>query len=113
MTARMIMQASLVLADAGVGQSGLAIILGLVVGAGIAMLFIGLQRVIDGQTTSMARRLDDFVNFNVAAPPEQQARRQRRRSRNPQYAFDKSSNDRSWSVNMARELARADLKLTV
>lgn len=105
------MYVSAVLADAGLG-TGLAIILGLALGGGVALLFVGLQRAIDGRTNSMASRLEQYINFNVVAP-QAPGKRQRRRPRQPQYAFDKSAPNRGWSANMARELARADLKLTV
>lgn len=107
------MYTSLVLADGGLGQTGLAIILGLALGGGVALLFVGMQRAVDGRTNSMASRLEQYINFNVVAPAETRGKRQRRRPRQPQYAFDKSAPNRGWSANMARELARADLKLTV
>ncbi len=104
---------SLVLGDSGLGQTGLAIMLGLALGGGVALLFVGLQRVIDSQTNSMSSRLEQYINFNVVAPAEAQGKRQRRKTRQTRYAFDKSATSRGYSANMARELARADLKITV
>lgn len=108
------MLTSLVLGDSGSGLTGLAIILGLALGGGVAMLFVGLQRTIDGQTNSMSSRLEQYINFNVVAPPEAREKRQRRKQRKAQpYAYDSSAPPRGYAATMARELARADLKITV
>jgi tight adherence protein B len=106
------MQAFEVLADSGIG-TGVSILLGLAVGGGVALLFVGLQRAIDGHTTSMSRRLDEFVNYNplpMAAP----AKKGRRQRRVPSYNPSEQGRGREgYSLKLARELARADLKITV
>jgi tight adherence protein B len=100
----------LIVGSVGVLGSGLAILLGALVGTGIALLFVGLQRVIDAQTTRVSSRLDQFT-FNVAAGPSVKARKPRRRRRVATYVD--SGNARSFTITLARDLARADLKITV
>jgi tight adherence protein B len=94
----------------GVLSSGLAILLGAGVGTGIALLFVGLQRIIDGQTTRMSSRLDQFAVAPAGMAPAKQ-RRQRRQRRRPAYVD--GANSASFTSTLARDLARADLKVTV
>lgn len=95
----------------------MAILLGLMVGGGIALLFVGLQRVFDGQTNTIGRRLDDFVVPVPGAAMDTKARRgrrERRRRAAPVYVqSDNAGGSETYSVRMARNLARADLKITV
>src|SRR5215469_9890766 len=94
----------------GVLSSGLAILLGALVGTGIALLFVGLQRIIDAQTTRMSSRLDQFI---VAAPATPNAKSRRpRRQRRRAAAYADGSSARNFS-KLARDLARADLKITI
>lgn len=104
------MVASLVVGAVGVVSSGLAILLGALVGIGIALLFIGLQRVIDAQTTRLSSRLDQFIVAAPAAPSAKSRRPRRQRRRAGAYADGPSS--RGYS-KLARDLARADLKITL
>src|SRR5258706_15389305 len=104
------------LAVAGIGivSSSLAIVLGAMVGGGIALLFVGLQRVVDGQTSSMKRRVDMFIS-PAAAMPELKAgrpKRQRRR-RVSDGGAENPANSGSFTVTLASGLARADLTLTL
>jgi tight adherence protein B len=100
----------LIVGSVGALSSGLAILLGALVGTGIALLFVGLQRVIDGQTTRVSSRLDQFT-FNVAAGPSVKARNPRRRRR--RTATYVEGDTQSFTKTLARDLARADLKITV
>jgi len=110
------MQATFTLAD--LGPSGLSILLGLVIGFGIALLFLGLQRAIDGHTNTVSRRLNEFVGYapGQTAPPAAKAPGGRR-GRRPRQAAVYTPADKNrrggFAENLARELARADLKITV
>lgn len=104
------------LAVAGIGivSSSLAIVLGALVGGGIALLFVGLQRVVDGQTTSMKRRVDMFLSPAAVMPELKAGRPKRQRRRRVSYVeAENAANSRSFTVTLARDLARADLKITV
>jgi tight adherence protein B len=95
----------------------MAILLGLVAGVGVALMFVGLQRVVDSRTNVVARRMDELI-LPVAGVPDPAAqrtgRRQRRRRAAPVYvAGDDAANTRSFTITLARDLARADLKITV
>ncbi|MGH2515849.1 MAG: hypothetical protein ACRDHP_09360, partial [Ktedonobacterales bacterium] len=89
----------------------MAILLGLLVGGGIALLFVGLQRVVDTQSNPVGRRLDDFIVPVPGAAIETNARRGRRARRRraaPVYVQpDDANTSRSFTVTMARDLARA------
>ncbi len=108
-----------VLADTVFGGTGLALLLGILVGTGIAMLFIGLQRFVDGHSNNALRHLDQVVNFSVPAATARPQRGLgalfggRRARRSPYAAFAESASSRSFTVTLARDLARADLKITV
>lgn len=95
----------------------MAVLLGLMVGGGVALLFVGLQRVLDTQTNTIGRRLDDFVIPVPGAAPDvksRRGRRERRRRAAPVYVQpDDTGASRSFSARLARDLARADLKITV
>lgn len=107
------------LADAGFGGTGLGLLLGILVGAGIAMLFIGLQRVVDGHSNNVVSRLDRLINVSDPAAAAGPSRGLgtlfggRRARRSPYAAFDPTTTSRSFTVTLARDLARADLKITV
>src|SRR5260370_36141513 len=104
------------LAVAGIGivSTSLAILLGSMVGGGIALLFVGLQRVVDGQTTSMKRRVDMFLSPAAAGPEIKSGRPRRQRRRRVSYVdAENAANSRSFTVTLGRDLARADLKITV
>lgn len=95
----------------------MAVLLGLMVGGGIALLFVGLQRVVDTQSNPIARRMDEFIIPVPGAAPDiktRRGRRERRRRAAPVYVqSDDSAASRSFTVTLARDLARADLKITV
>ena len=95
----------------------MAVLLGLMVGGGVALVFVGLQRVMDTQTNPIARRMDEFIIPVPGAPPDvktRRGRRERRRRAAPVYVqADDSAASRSFTVRLARDLARADLKITV
>src|SRR5215831_7954359 len=105
-----ILHTRLVFGDTGIPQGGLSIMLGLLVGGGIALLFVGLQRVIDSRTGSGL----DRINFAAVAPPVAEPRRGRRRQRqapSPYDLSDKATGNRR-RAKLTRDLARADLKIT-
>ncbi len=102
--------ASLILGAVGVLSSGLAILLGALVGTGIALLFVGLQRIIDGQTTRLSYRLDNYV---VAPPAAQSTKKRRQRRQRRTATYVEGDNSKSFTTTLARDLARADLKITV
>lgn len=106
--------AGLILAEVGVVSSGLAILLGAMVGGGVAMLFVGLQRVLDGQTTRISKRMDQYIVApSVSGDPKSKRERRGRRRRAAYVDPDSAAGSRSSNVTLARDLARADLKITV
>ncbi len=104
--------AELVLAAAGFLSSGMALLLGVMAGGGIALLFTGLQRAIDNRTNNMGRRLDEIIKPVGPGPAAERAGRRGRRRRVP-AAQTSATNSRSFTATLARDLARADLKITV
>lgn len=102
-----------VLASANVLGSGGALLLGVMAGAGVALLFVGLQRVLDGQTTRVSARLREFAAPVPGAIADQKPAKKRRRRRTPAVPVDGDPNAKSYAVTLARDLARADLKITV
>lgn len=95
----------------------MAVLLGLMAGGGIALLFVGLQRVVDTQANPLGRRLDDLllpVSGVAAEPATRRGRRERRRRVIPVYVpEDETGASRGFTVRLARDLARADIKITV
>lgn len=95
----------------------MAVLLGLMAGGGIALLFLGLQRVVDTQANPLGRRLDDLllpVSGITAEPTTRRGRRERRRRVIPVYVpEDDTGTSRSFTMRLARDLARADIKITV
>lgn len=96
----------LVLGDVNAGGTGLALLLGVMIAGGIAMLFVGWQRSLDGNTTNVVRRLDQVVNVSI--PVGEMRNLRGRRDRRRQGEQVSTSN-----LKLARDLARADLKITV
>jgi tight adherence protein B len=96
----------LVLGDVSAFGTGVALLLGLMLAGGIAMVFAGWQRSLDGNTTNVVRRLDQVVNVSVPIG-ELRNRRGRRDRRRPEEQVS------AGNIKLARDLARADLKITV
>lgn len=98
----------------------MAVLLGLLAGAGIAMIFIGLQNVVDGTPRSSRSPLDRVPIPQTLGAADVKPRRGRRggggrrRRAAPVYAAgDSGGAQRSYNLTLARDLARADLKITV
>ncbi|MGZ3598348.1 MAG: type II secretion system F family protein [Ktedonobacterales bacterium] len=96
----------LVIGDVNAGGTGLALLLGLMIAGGIGLVFAGWQRSLDGNTTNVVRRLDQVVNVSV--PISEMRNRRGRRDRRRQDEQVSAGN-----IKLARDLARADLKITV
>ncbi|HEX8035711.1 MAG TPA: type II secretion system F family protein [Ktedonobacterales bacterium] len=96
----------LVIGDVNAGGTGLALLLGLMIAGAIGMVFAGWQRSLDGNTTNVVRRLDQVVNVSV--PISEMRNRRGRRDRRRQDEQVTAGN-----IKLARDLARADLKITV
>lgn len=96
----------------------MAVLLGLLVGVGVALVFIGLQSVVDGSPRTARTPLDRIVmpeSLNaVEAKPRRRigGRAGGRRNRRAYVPAD-GAGGRTGNVALARDLARADLKLTV
>lgn len=95
----------LVIGDINALGTGMALALGMMIAGGIAMVFAGWQRALDGNTTNVVRRLDQVVNVSV--PVSEMRNRRGRRDRRRQEQVSSSN------LKLARDLARADLKITV
>ena len=98
---------------AAITLPGLAV--GLMAAVGVVAVFLGLQRVIDGRTNSVANRLQRVGIAPVAV--EVQTTNGAPASRGPRrggiYGVAEGAASRNFSMRMARELAQADLKITV
>lgn len=96
----------LIIGDINAGGAGLALLLGLLIAGAVGMVFLGMQRSIDGNTTNIVRRLDQVVNVSVPMGElrNRRGRRDRKRGGEPVSTGD---------LKLARDLARADLKITV
>ena len=102
----------LVIGDINAGGTGLALLLGLMIGGGIALLFVGWQRALDGNTTNVVRRLDQVVNVSVPMGEMRSRRGRRDRRRQPGYPGAEEQISTA-NLKLARDLARADLKITI
>ncbi len=101
--------------------SNQALGVGALVALSVIVLFIGLQRTIDGRSDALRKRFDEMGL--VAPPPEEQAskkpgrgflgKRPKRPSRRTPDAADFEVANRTFTQRMASELAQADLKITV
>lgn len=96
----------LVIGDVNAGGTALALLLGLMIAGAIGMVFAGMQRSVDGNTTNVVRRLDQVVNVSI--PMSEMRNRRGKRDRQRQ-----GENVSSANLKLARDLARADLKITV
>lgn len=97
----------------------MAVLLGLLVGVGVALVFIGLQNVVDGAPRASRSPLGRVQLPESFSAPEAKPKRRlggggKRRRAAPVYVQDNdAAANRSFTVTMARDLARADLKITV
>ena len=104
-------------------STGIAAGIGIVAAAGIWLVFVGLQRAIDNRTESV---LDRINKYGVAVPagypgavPEKKERRlfaslRGNRGNRRRVVADDAANtsDRGFTATLARDLARADLRIT-
>jgi len=95
----------------------MAILLGLLMGAGIALLFVGLQRIVDTRVNVVANRIDTILPSRASsaerAPRRGLGLRNRRDRPRVYWQEDDASGSRSFTNGLARDLARADIKITV
>ena len=96
----------------------MAVLLGLLAGVGVALVFIGLQSVVDGapraSRTPLGRLpLPESFNAPEVKPKRRLGGGKRRRAAPAYVQGNDAAAARSFSVTMARDLARADLKITV
>ena len=98
----------------------MAVLLGLLAGVGVALVFIGLQNVVDGSPRSARAPLDRIVMPESLNAPEAKRRRRfggkessRRRQHSAYVPADSAGAQRGYNITLARDLARADLKITV
>jgi len=112
----LLVMASSTLADVGLPVTGTAVLLGLLSGVSVVLLFSGLQRVVDGRSGNWETRLKQVIKEPVVAPIESKKRFQfflKNRNRSAQFMYGENVSSRSYGVTLARDLARADLKITV
>lgn len=76
---------------------------------GIILIFWGLAQMISAPARVIEERLDRFAGREIALRPE----RERRAERRPVAGFDSIARRTRFGENIARELASANLKLTV
>lgn len=100
----------LTLADTSLG-SGVALLAGVLAAGAVFLVMVGLQRVVAGRPSSVARRLDDFVGAAPVPVPEVATAPARRRRR-ARRAAGAGANASGFSLKIARELAQADVKIT-
>lgn len=100
---------SVVLADSSGQASGIGILVGVLAALSIMLFFAGLQRSFARRPNSVNARLDDFVGPAQQAGSPARGRRERRQRVAPAYGEIESG----FTARMARELAQADLRITV
>jgi tight adherence protein B len=103
-------------------STGAAIAIGGLAAGGIWLVFVGLQRAITNRTESALERID---KYGVAVPPgypgmseKKKPRRwltlfQRNARRRARFQADSDASDRSFTATLARDLARADIRITI
>lgn len=97
----------------------MAVLLGLIAGVGIALVFVGLQSVVDGSPKSARTPLDRiYVPESLSAAEAKPGRRRGGKARRRRNASAYASSNAAGAQNnrnaaLARDLARADLKITV
>jgi tight adherence protein B len=100
-------------------STGEAIAIGGVAAVGIWLVFVGLQRAINNRAESALERIDKYGNAVPPGYPGLPEKKRRRRlslrgnarSRAAAQA-DADSSDRSFTATLARDLARADIRIT-
>jgi tight adherence protein B len=102
-------------------STGVAIGIGGLAAGGIWLVFVGLQRAINNRAESALERIDKYGNPVPAGYPGLQekkprrllfsGRRDRRNRRRTQV--DTDATDRSFTATLARDLARADIRVTI
>ena len=102
------------LADIGLPVTGTSVLLGLLAGMAVFLMFSGLQRVVDGRSGNWESRLKQVIKEPVV-PVETKKRFSlfKPRNRSAQFMYSENVSSRSYGVTLARDLARADLKITV
>jgi tight adherence protein B len=98
-------------------STGVAVAIGGLAAAGIWLVFIGLQNAIANRAETV---LDRLQKYGTAVPPaytDTPEKRPRRRlfsfQRNRRTLIEADASDRSFTATLAKDLARADLRITV
>jgi len=94
-----------------------AIGVGVLVAAGIVLIFLGLQRSVDRRTTDLEKRFSNAEILPVTSAPDQKKRRSpfpllRRGRDRGAPAAQAASGRPTFSARLERELAQADLRIT-
>lgn len=85
-----------------IDASALPALLGLAIGLAVAIVFVGLNQIISSRV-DLSGRLRGYVNAQVAV----------RDPSSPKRSSSRSVAQSSFTISLARDLARADLQLTV
>jgi tight adherence protein B len=100
-------------------STGEAIAIGGVAAVGIWLVFVGLQRAINNRAESALERIDKYGRVVPPGYPGSPERKRRRRlsfrgnaRRRAAAQADADTSDRSFTATLARDLARADLRIT-
>jgi tight adherence protein B len=102
-------------------STGIAIAIGGLAAGGIWLVFVGLQRVINNRAESALDRIDKYGNKippGYPGMPEKKSRRplfsfRRNARRRAAAQADTDTSDRSFTATLARDLARADIRVTI
>lgn len=106
----------LAIGDASLGGSGINVLAGVLAGIAILLVFAGIQRMTTTRAASVRDRLDALVGPAAEARAPTDTSRRQRRSRRARRVYPGATNAaqaNTFSTRLARELAQADLKLTV
>lgn len=102
------------LGSASLASSGPAILVGVLAAAAIALIFVGLQRVVNGRTNAIGARLDDLnIRGYMPDPSLATAKKRRRRAANIAASRLDGATSSSLALRIGRDLAQADVKITV
>jgi tight adherence protein B len=103
-------------------STGFVVLIGAMAGVGIWLMFLGIQRAVQNRSESLLDRMNKFGA--PVPPPFPDANEKKKKSRQRRFLFFSNrrrvltdpgadSTGRSYTAGLARDLARADIRITV
>ncbi|MGO8946543.1 MAG: type II secretion system F family protein [Ktedonobacterales bacterium] len=100
-------------------STGAAVLIGVLAAGGIWLIFVGLQRAIENRTESVLDRMNKYGAAGLPGYPAVPEKKRRRRlfpflpDGRRRVVVEAATADRGFTATLGRDLARADIRITV